>query len=82
MSSKPQYWFPAKCYGCGWGTPTAWQGWAVLLVFFALLTAGAFWLLSTPGPLLFVGYVRAAQSGPAVGVLAQGRATSLARGNR
>ena len=56
MSSKPPYWFPAKRYGWGWGIPTAWQGWAVLLVFFALLAAGAFWLLPSLGPMPFVGY--------------------------
>lgn len=27
------YWFPAKTHGLGWGLPTAWQGWVVLVVF-------------------------------------------------
>lgn len=40
--NKQQYWFPAKSYGWGWGKPTSWQGWAVLLVFAALLAAGYF----------------------------------------
>ena len=35
------YWFPAKRYGWGWGAPTAWQGWAVLALYFALFAAGA-----------------------------------------
>jgi hypothetical protein len=31
MSDDGQYWFPAKRYGWGWGPPTVWQGWAVLV---------------------------------------------------
>ena len=27
-------WFPRKKYGIGWGLPTAWQGWLVILAFF------------------------------------------------
>jgi hypothetical protein len=56
MAEPPRYWFPAKRYGWGWGPPTAWQGWVVLLVFFALLLGGAFALLPSCGPLAFVGY--------------------------
>ena len=37
-----RYWFPAKRYGWGWGLPSTWQGWVVLLVFFALLGASAY----------------------------------------
>ena len=28
-----KYWFTAKKYGYGWGLPTTWQGWAVLLIY-------------------------------------------------
>ena len=31
MLTDTRYWFPAKKYGWGWGPPTAWQGWVVLL---------------------------------------------------
>lgn len=31
--SDKQFWFPAKKYGWGWGLPSAWQGWAVLVVY-------------------------------------------------
>jgi hypothetical protein len=31
MMDPDQYWFPAKRRGWGWGPPTVWQGWAVLL---------------------------------------------------
>lgn len=26
-------WFPAKKYGWGWGLPTIWQGWVVLVAY-------------------------------------------------
>ena len=32
MADRAPYWFPAKRYGWGWGPPTAWQGWVVLMV--------------------------------------------------
>jgi hypothetical protein len=40
-----EYWFPAKRYGWGWGPPRVWQGWLVLVLFFALVAAGCliFW---------------------------------------
>jgi hypothetical protein len=31
MRNRGQYWFPAKRRGWGWGPPTVWQGWAVLV---------------------------------------------------
>ncbi len=34
---KPDFWFPAKTYGWGWGPPVAWQGWVVIGVFCALV---------------------------------------------
>lgn len=40
MSKDKPYWFAAKTYGMGWSVPVTWQGWAVVLVFFALLLAG------------------------------------------
>ncbi len=39
MPSTRDYWFPAKRYGWGWGLPTRWQGWLVLIGYFALLGA-------------------------------------------
>lgn len=35
-----EYWFPAKRYGWGWGLPSRWQGWAVLVIYAVLLGAG------------------------------------------
>jgi len=58
-ASTQKYWFPAKRYGWGWGLPSAWQGWAVLVTFIALLGAGAL-LLRAEGsdevPMFFIGY--------------------------
>jgi hypothetical protein len=31
---KPDYWFPVKRYGWGWGLPVRWQGWLVMAVYF------------------------------------------------
>jgi hypothetical protein len=36
---KNRYWFPAKRYGWGWGPPQTWQGWAVVIVWFAAIAA-------------------------------------------
>jgi drug/metabolite transporter (DMT)-like permease len=38
----PNYWFPAKRYGWGWGPPRTWQGWVVMALFFLLLAVGLF----------------------------------------
>ncbi|MEH6580818.1 MAG: hypothetical protein V7754_02705 [Halioglobus sp.] len=34
-----EHWFPAKAYGIGWGFPTKWQGWVVLIVYVLLIIA-------------------------------------------
>lgn len=41
MSPKPDYWFPAKRFGWGWGLPVCWQGWVVLVVYIGLVLAVA-----------------------------------------
>lgn len=33
MEQPKKYWFRAKTYGWGWGLPSSWQGWLVLLVY-------------------------------------------------
>jgi hypothetical protein len=38
---QKKYWFPAKRYGWGWGLPSAWQGWVVLILFIMLMAFGA-----------------------------------------
>jgi hypothetical protein len=58
MSPESEYWFRAKKYGWGWGLPVKWQGWAVLIAFFALLAAGNILLVVlTHSPILFLGYL-------------------------
>ena len=56
MTDEPRYWFPAKRYGWGWGPPAVWQGWVVLIGFFALVLAGAVLVLPQRGPFVFVAY--------------------------
>lgn len=51
------YWFPAKRYGWGWSFPTAWQGWAVIAGYVALIAAGAFAIHPDLRPGLFVAYL-------------------------
>jgi len=36
---KGTYWFPLRRYLPGWGLPVCWQGWLVLVGYFALLAA-------------------------------------------
>lgn len=54
------YWFPAKRYGWGWGLPTAWQGWVVVLVYVSTMVV-LVWQVPPPAhPVLFVALVVAA----------------------
>lgn len=55
-SNEKQYWFPAKRYGWGWGVPTTWQGWVVLILYVGLVLAGDVTILPTYGVLSFVAY--------------------------
>ena len=41
MSDGPE-WFRPKAYGIGAGLPIAWQGWAVMAVYFALIGLAAY----------------------------------------
>jgi uncharacterized membrane protein YhaH (DUF805 family) len=52
-----KYWFPAKRYGWGWGFPSTWQGWAVLLVYLALVMGGIPFVHIAKGSVVYVGYV-------------------------
>ena len=53
MSEEPRYWFRAKRYGWGWGMPSTWQVWVVLLAFIALLLVGGHWLLPALGQVIY-----------------------------
>jgi hypothetical protein len=39
-NDEPQYWFPVKKYGWGWGLPRCWQGAVVFFGYLALLILG------------------------------------------
>ena len=55
MTDEPKrYWFPAKRYGWGWGPPSTWQGWVVLLVWMAIVIAVRPWLAKRSMPLFIV----------------------------
>ncbi|HEY8050810.1 MAG TPA: hypothetical protein VIE63_16690 [Ramlibacter sp.] len=56
-SSRPDYWFPAKRYGWGWGFPLVWQGWVVFGAFVLAIGGGVIFVLSPLGPFVFAGYV-------------------------
>ena len=50
---EKHYWFPAKRYGWGWGLPMAWQGWAVLLVYFFAVVLSAIFIPPKIHPVFF-----------------------------
>lgn len=58
-ADTPKYWFPAKRYGWGWGFPTAWQGWVVLLAYLALVLGGIPLVLLSKGSGAYFAYVAA-----------------------
>lgn len=47
MIDRPE-WFAPKRYGLGAGLPIAWQGWAVLAGFLALVAAAGYFLGGNP----------------------------------
>jgi hypothetical protein len=49
---KPRYWFPAKRYGWGWGPPSTWEGWVVMIVWLVIILSVTPWL-STENPELY-----------------------------
>jgi hypothetical protein len=57
MSDEQKYWFPAKRYGWGWGPPSSWQGWVVLVVYFALIGLGVLRFHPDREPHYFLAFV-------------------------
>jgi len=41
MKYSKRYWFPSKRIGWGWGPPSTWEGWVVLLAVLVSLAASA-----------------------------------------
>lgn len=54
MSNGPE-WFAAKRYGYGAGLPIAWQGWAVTLVYLAIVSGSIFLFEDRPAVFLAIG---------------------------
>ncbi len=59
MTTKTDYWFPAKRYGWGWGLPSRWQGWVVMVAFIGLVAAGSWLFPPAVEPTVYVAYVLA-----------------------
>jgi len=53
MEREEKYWFPAKRYGWGWGPPTTWQGWLVLLGYIAAVSLIGIFFSPDRHPLMF-----------------------------
>jgi hypothetical protein len=52
-----KHWFAAKRYGWGWGLPCAWQGWVVLITYFALVLGGIPVIQASMGNVVYAAYV-------------------------
>ena len=39
MTQPRKYWFPTRQQGWGWGPPSSWQGWLVILAYLGSLLA-------------------------------------------
>lgn len=59
MGNSPKYWFPAKRYGWGWGTPANWQGWAVLVGYVLLMLGGIPLIVPEVNPLGYLAFASA-----------------------
>jgi hypothetical protein len=59
VATTRKYWFPAKRRGWGWGFPSAWQGWVVLVAYLTLVFVGVplFHRASGSSLWLYLGYV-------------------------
>ncbi len=57
MTDEPRYWFHAKRYGWGWGPPSTWEGWLVLVAYIALMGGAALALNPARHPGYFTGFV-------------------------
>ncbi len=53
MDTNPKYWFGAKRYGWGWGLPTSWEGWVVLVAYCVLMFLAAVLMPVNRQPLAF-----------------------------
>jgi hypothetical protein len=42
LKEETKYWFPAKIYGWGWGVPSVWQGWVVMILYLILIALSVY----------------------------------------
>ena len=54
IDQRQPYWFHAKRYGWGWGLPSRWEGWFVLITWVILLVPLSHFLAGHNLPLFFV----------------------------
>lgn len=52
---KDKDWFPARRYGYGWGVPRRWQGWVVMIGYFAAFVGALPYARHRVGP--YIAYV-------------------------
>jgi hypothetical protein len=53
---KNKTWFPVKRYGIGWGLPTCWQGWVVMVAWLLLIIGGTVALSPDRQPVAYAVY--------------------------
>jgi len=82
MSSTPQYWFPAKRFGWGWGAPNTWQGTLTLVIFLALLIVGAWLFPPASAKTAYLIYLTAVCAALLVVLKLKGEPMPLRRPNR
>jgi hypothetical protein len=57
MSQEPRkFWFPARRRGWGWGPPSAWQGWVVLIAYLLLILFGIPLVQVSKGSAIYLAY--------------------------
>ena len=78
---RDKAWFPAKRYGYGWGLPSRWQGWVVMLVFFGALGCGVGLARSEPVAFARKSGRRFARMQQDYGIATQGFHRGFAEGN-
>jgi hypothetical protein len=57
MSEKSRYWYAPKRYGWGWGAPTSWHGWIVLVLLIIAIVVPAHWFIRHGHLRIYLTYV-------------------------
>ncbi len=51
------YWFRAQRYGFGWGLPSTWQGWIIVIAYTVIIIAGILIFLLNKNKALLIGWL-------------------------